>query len=122
VLRGTVVRHTTEVTGIVVYTGPDTKIMRNSNVTPSKRSRVDRIVNRSLIVILLMLLALCTVTSICAITWKVADDGGDASWYLHQSAVNFAVDALSMWITALILYNNLVRGAIFCCGACSLRL
>jgi phospholipid-translocating ATPase len=43
--RGTVVRHTGWVIGLVVYTGQDTKIIMNSGRTPSKRSKVERQMN-----------------------------------------------------------------------------
>lgn len=44
-LRGTVLRNTKWVVGIVLYTGEDTKIVLNSGDTPSKRSKVERQMN-----------------------------------------------------------------------------
>lgn len=44
-LRGTVLRNTKWVIGIVMFTGEDTKIVMNSGGTPSKRSRVERQMN-----------------------------------------------------------------------------
>jgi phospholipid-translocating ATPase len=44
-LRGTVLRNTRWVIGIVLFTGQDTKIVLNSGGTPSKRSRVERQMN-----------------------------------------------------------------------------
>ena len=44
-LRGTVVRNTDWVVGVVVMTGRDTKIVMNSGGTPSKRSKVERQMN-----------------------------------------------------------------------------
>ena len=44
-LRGTVLRNTGWVVGVVLFTGDDTKIVMNSGVTPSKRSRVERQMN-----------------------------------------------------------------------------
>ena len=44
-LRGTVLRNTQWVIGIVLFTGADTKITLNSGNVPSKRSRVDRQMN-----------------------------------------------------------------------------
>lgn len=44
-LRGTVLRHTKWVIGLVIYTGEDTKIVLNSGGTPSKRSKVERQMN-----------------------------------------------------------------------------
>ena len=44
-LRGTVLRNTGWVIGIVLFTGEDTKIVQNSGGTPSKRSKVERQMN-----------------------------------------------------------------------------
>ena len=44
-LRGTVLRNTDWVIGVVVFTGIDTKIVMNSGGTPSKRGRVERLMN-----------------------------------------------------------------------------
>ena len=44
-LRGTVLRNTGWVIGVVLFTGQDTKIVMNSGDTPSKQSRVERQMN-----------------------------------------------------------------------------
>lgn len=44
-LRGTVLRNTDWVIGVVLFTGFDTKILLNSGGTPSKRSKVERQMN-----------------------------------------------------------------------------
>lgn len=44
-LRGTVLRNTGWVIGLVLFTGEDTKIVLNSGATPSKRSKVERQMN-----------------------------------------------------------------------------
>ena len=44
-LRGTVLRNTSWIIGIVLFTGRDTKIVLNSGGTPSKRSLVERQMN-----------------------------------------------------------------------------
>ena len=44
-LRGTVLRNTKWVIGLVLYTGEDTRIVMNSGGTPSKRSKVERQMN-----------------------------------------------------------------------------
>ncbi len=69
-LRGTVLRNTVFVAGIVAYTGSDTKIMQNANVTPSKRSRIDRIVNKSIFVIFITLLVLCIANASAWMMWR----------------------------------------------------
>lgn len=54
-LRGCMLRNTDWVIGIIVYTGDDTKLMRNSGITPSKRSRIDRQLNPQVHIILILL-------------------------------------------------------------------
>ena len=44
-LRGTVLRNTAWVIGVVLFTGDDSKIVLNSGGTPSKRSKVERQMN-----------------------------------------------------------------------------
>lgn len=44
-LRGTVLRNTGWVVGVVLFTGADTKVVLNSGATPSKRSKVERQMN-----------------------------------------------------------------------------
>ena len=44
-LRGTVLKNTKWVIGVVLYTGEDSKIVMNSGGTPSKRSKVERQMN-----------------------------------------------------------------------------
>ncbi|KDN51083.1 hypothetical protein RSAG8_00712, partial [Rhizoctonia solani AG-8 WAC10335] len=44
-LRGTVLRNTRWATGVVLYTGVDSKIVLNSGGTPSKRGKVERQMN-----------------------------------------------------------------------------
>lgn len=44
-LRGTVLKNTGWAIGVVLFTGLDTKIVMNSGGTPSKRSKVERLMN-----------------------------------------------------------------------------
>ncbi|KAH9981426.1 hypothetical protein BGW80DRAFT_1270175 [Lactifluus volemus] len=57
-LRGTVLRNTGWVIGIVVYTGLDTKLVLNSGGTPSKRGKVERQMNPMVMANLAILLAM----------------------------------------------------------------
>ena len=50
-LRGTVLRNTNWVIGVVLFTGLDSKIILNSGGTPSKRSKVERQMNPQVCVV-----------------------------------------------------------------------
>lgn len=58
-LRGTVLRNTNWVIGVVLFTGEDTKIMMNSGGTPSKRSKVERQMNPQVCVLSSFLTSPC---------------------------------------------------------------
>ena len=50
--------------GIVVYSGADTKLSRNSQTPPSKMSVVDGVVNRTLIIAITAMIFVCVVSAI----------------------------------------------------------
>jgi phospholipid-translocating ATPase len=50
-LRGTMLRNTEWIIGIVLYTGEDTRIVMNAGGTPSKRSKVERQMNPQVYVV-----------------------------------------------------------------------
>lgn len=63
-LRGATLRNTPWIHGIVVFTGHETKLMRNATATPIKRTKVERQLNilvLALIALLLVLSAICTI-------------------------------------------------------------
>jgi phospholipid-transporting ATPase len=57
-LRGAQLRNTTWVYGIVVFTGHETKLMRNATSAPIKRTAVERQVNVQIVFLFVFLLAL----------------------------------------------------------------
>ncbi|KAI1433937.1 hypothetical protein GGR50DRAFT_695569 [Xylaria sp. CBS 124048] len=66
-LRGATLRNTPWVHGIVVFTGHETKLMRNATATPIKRTKVERQLNKLvlfLIILLLILSSICTIGDI----------------------------------------------------------
>jgi phospholipid-translocating ATPase len=56
-LRGTVLKNTGWVIGVVLFSGEDTKIVLNSGGTPSKRSKVERQMNPQVCVLILRFFA-----------------------------------------------------------------
>ncbi|XP_055378275.1 probable phospholipid-transporting ATPase IA isoform X3 [Condylostylus longicornis] len=105
-LRGAMLRNTSWVFGIVVYTGHDTKLLRNSTSAPLKRSTVDRLTNTQILMLFIILIFLCLTSAIFNEIWTRNHLTTD--WYLGLD-----VDVLSKnfgynLLTFIILYNNLI--------------
>mmetsp|Transcript_15605 Transcript_15605/g.18230 ORF Transcript_15605/g.18230 Transcript_15605/m.18230 type:complete len:1083 (-) Transcript_15605:2647-5895(-) len=67
-LRGSVLRNTSWIYGFVVYTGKDTKVMKNMTKAPSKMSRIEHTVNKIIFVIFMTQLILVVVSVAFSIT------------------------------------------------------
>uniref|UniRef100_A0A671RQ98 Phospholipid-transporting ATPase n=1 Tax=Sinocyclocheilus anshuiensis TaxID=1608454 RepID=A0A671RQ98_9TELE len=105
-LRGAQLRNTQWVVGIVVYTGPDSKLMQNSTKAPLKRSNVECVTNMQILVLFGILLVMALVSSIGAAIWN-KQHTDEACWYLSRAgdiSLNFWYNLL----TFIILYNNLI--------------
>ncbi|KAL5577898.1 hypothetical protein UlMin_019597 [Ulmus minor] len=62
-LRDSKLRNTDYIYGVVVFTGPDTKAVRNSTRVPSKRSRIERRMDHVIYFLFSMLLVISLITS-----------------------------------------------------------
>ena len=63
-LRGAQLRNTPWLYGLAVFTGHDTKLMRNATAAPIKRTKVERQVNTHIIFLFVVLLVLSLASSI----------------------------------------------------------
>ncbi|KAI8801118.1 hypothetical protein BJ742DRAFT_838872, partial [Cladochytrium replicatum] len=105
-LRGAQLRNTRWVYAVVVFTGHETKLMRNATATPIKRTKVERQVNTQIIFLFGLLL---TMSIICS-----------AGYFIRQVSASFennillqpSNEALSLFfqniLTFIILFNNLI--------------
>ncbi|TPX37615.1 hypothetical protein SmJEL517_g00757 [Synchytrium microbalum] len=62
-LRGSTLRNTEWVIGLVLFTGYETKVMLNGGKTPSKRSRIDRLMNVQILLNFAILIAICAIVA-----------------------------------------------------------
>ncbi|KAJ7076878.1 calcium transporting ATPase [Mycena belliarum] len=107
-LRGAQIRNTPWVYGLAVFTGHETKLMRNATAAPIKRTAVERQVNVQIVFLFILLLALSIGSAIGGSirAWFFATQ----QWYLFETtsvggrAKSFIEDIL----TFIILYNNLI--------------
>ncbi|KAJ1973052.1 hypothetical protein H4R35_004332, partial [Dimargaris xerosporica] len=103
-LRGCVIRNTDFVIGIIVYTGPESKIMLNSGETPSKRSRIERVMNYQVVTNFVILLILSLLLAMGAtINWRHWVNDG-APWISDTESLG-AVYVLTFWQTLILLQN-----------------
>ncbi|GMF47301.1 unnamed protein product [Phytophthora fragariaefolia] len=107
ILRGCSVRGCAYIYGIVIFTGPETKLMQNARATPSKQSNVYKVVNRCIVLIFITQFVLCIISTICNTIWM--DKYEENLWYF-SSAITRTSSASNLvsFFTFLILYNNLV--------------
>ena len=110
-LRGAVLRNTPWVHAIVVFTGHETKLMRNATATPIKRTNVERMLNKQIIMLVAILLVLSAVSTIGDLIVRVT--AGQKLTYLYYGNFNavsqFFLDVCTYWI----LYSNLVPISLF---------
>lgn len=107
-LRGCSLRNTEWVLGVVVFTGQETKIMMNAGITPSKRSRIARDLNRDVIYNFIILFFMCFVSGIVeGVTWS--QDNNSIEYFEYGSLGGTpALNGLIAFFAAIILFQNLV--------------
>ncbi|KAK6341263.1 hypothetical protein TWF696_008347 [Orbilia brochopaga] len=110
-LRGATLRNTPWIHGIVVFTGHETKLMRNATATPIKRTNVERLLNKQI----LMLVGILLVLSLVSSAGDVIKLGTQIDQVPYLSLANvslvqqFFKDILTYWV----LYSNLVPISLF---------
>eukprot|EP00427_Karlodinium_veneficum_P008540 CAMPEP_0169077318 /NCGR_PEP_ID=MMETSP1015-20121227/8815_1 /TAXON_ID=342587 /ORGANISM="Karlodinium micrum, Strain CCMP2283" /LENGTH=2681 /DNA_ID=CAMNT_0009136835 /DNA_START=25 /DNA_END=8073 /DNA_ORIENTATION=- len=108
-LRGSTLRNTKWVFGVVVFTGFDTKLVQNSKPTPSKRSHVEVMANRLLLIVFGLLIMAATISAICRAVWLAGGGTGSLQmeWVWPESD-KVQDNQYLAFITFMIGYNNLI--------------
>lgn len=104
-LRGAVLKNTKWVFGVVVYTGHETKLMLNSTRVLLKRSTVEKVVNKQILMLFVILIILALISAVANQVWTLHSIKNH--WYLGISDVNPTYFILN-FLTFVILYNNLI--------------
>jgi phospholipid-transporting ATPase len=105
-LRGAKLRNTNWIFGCVLYTGHETKLMMNSSIqAPLKRSNVEKITNRQILLIFGILLLICLVSATASQVWK---NQNSDHWYLSGLEDKLSSNYFFVLLTFIILYNNLI--------------
>ncbi|KAJ9549620.1 hypothetical protein OSB04_022163 [Centaurea solstitialis] len=115
-LRDSKLQNTDYVYGVVIFTGRDTKVVRNSMKSPSKRSRVERKMDHVIYVLFFMLLLISLITSIGSVMYTDQPQTAKQWWYLrlrNDTDGSFDPDkplisGFLQFLRALILYGYLI--------------
>lgn len=110
-LRGATLRNTPWVHGVVVFTGHETKLMRNATATPIKRTAVERMVNMQILMLVCILVALSVISSVGDLI--VRQTSSKELVYLGYGPYNAAKQFFSDIFTYWVLYSNLVPISLF---------
>ena len=110
-LRGATLRNTPWIHGIVVFTGHETKLMRNATATPIKSTHVERMVNRQILMLVSILVALSIVSSVGDLI--VRKTASQKLQYVEIEDNNAAKQFFSDIFTYWVLYSNLVPISLF---------
>lgn len=107
-LRGCSLRNTRWVIGVTMFTGPDTKIMLNAGETPSKRSKISRELNFSIICNFVLLFIICILSGLFnGISFGMSRTSID---YFEFGSIGGSapMDGIITFWAAVILYQSLV--------------
>ncbi|KAF2273383.1 phospholipid-transporting ATPase-like protein [Westerdykella ornata] len=110
-LRGATLRNTPWIHGVVIFTGHETKLMRNATAAPIKTTHVERMVNYQILMLVMILMVLSIISSVGDIIIRMRN--GDQLGYLMYDSFNGAKQFFSDLLTYWVLYSNLVPISLF---------
>ena len=110
-LRGATLRNTPWIHGIVVFTGHETKLMRNATATPIKRTHVERLVNVQILMLVAILIILSIISSVGDLIIRATAHQKLSYLFVEDTGVakQFISDIFTYWV----LYSNLVPISLF---------
>lgn len=117
-VRDSKLKNTEYVYGVVVFTGHDTKVMQNATDPPSKRSKIERKMDKIIYILFSTLVVIAFTGSVffgIATKRDISSDGKLRRWYLRpdHSIVFYdpkrpVLAAFFHFLTALMLYGYLI--------------
>ncbi|KAF9337223.1 hypothetical protein BG006_005795 [Podila minutissima] len=108
-LRGTILRNTPYVYGLVVFSGEDTKIRQNgSKNVRTKAPSMQRLINKVIIVIFSIVIGLSALCTVLSALWNRRNDKpGRLAWYLSARGV-IRSDTASVLFGYIVLFNTMI--------------
>lgn len=112
-LRGASLRNTDHVVGVAIFTGHSTKIMMNASRSPSKRSTIEKKLDKVILFMFCLLFTMCTVGAVFTSQWTKTL--GPDQWYLDPANApnyfnpkDFQTVGVTSFFTSFILYGYLI--------------
>ena len=103
ILRGSILRNTSETMGMVIYTGEECKIRMNSNKNPRiKAPALQAVVNKVVIIIVIFVIALAIFNTVAYQIWQESTE--EKAWYLTNAGVAF----FPILTSFIILFNTMI--------------
>eukprot|EP01094_Clydonella_sp_ATCC50884_P011204 TRINITY_DN20_c1_g1_i2.p1 TRINITY_DN20_c1_g1~~TRINITY_DN20_c1_g1_i2.p1 ORF type:complete len:582 (-),score=159.56 TRINITY_DN20_c1_g1_i2:97-1842(-) len=105
-LRGSKLKNTGAVAGLVIYTGEETKYMLNTTPPPQKTSNIERLMNRYIFIVLACQLTFIIFSAIMGVYFQfgVAPD----HWYIEVEDSSVLWILVSRLVQYLLLYNAFI--------------
>lgn len=116
-LRDSKLRNTDFIYGVVIFTGHDTKVMQNATDPPSKRSKIEKRMDKVIYCLFFLLIVISFIGSIFfgISTKDDLENGRMKRWYLrpddstvYYDPKNAAAAAILHFLTALMLYGYFI--------------
>mmetsp|Transcript_7573 Transcript_7573/g.22355 ORF Transcript_7573/g.22355 Transcript_7573/m.22355 type:complete len:1298 (+) Transcript_7573:304-4197(+) len=116
-LRGCTLKNSGFVVGLVVYTGPESRIQMNAAAPPSKQGSYTRFLNMQVIIVIVLQILLCAACSAGALAWR--ENIGKKRYYLaldNTAQGNYSSNVAFYFvymITYWLLFSYLVPISLF---------
>ncbi|KAG7651033.1 putative P-type phospholipid transporter [Arabidopsis thaliana] len=116
-LRDSKLRNTDFIFGAVIFTGPDTKVIQNSTDPPSKRSMIEKKMDKIIYLMFFMVITMAFIGSVIfgVTTRDDLKDGVMKRWYLRPDSSSIFFDpkrapvaAIYHFLTAVMLYSYFI--------------
>ncbi|XP_061590379.1 phospholipid-transporting ATPase ID-like [Cololabis saira] len=103
-LRGCTLRNTEWCFGLVIFGGPDTKLMQNSGKTTFKRTSIDHLMNVLVLCIFGFLAIMCSILAIGNAIWEMTDGSVFTEFLPREPGIGTSLSSfLSFWSYVIVL-------------------
>ncbi|XP_041855746.1 phospholipid-transporting ATPase ID-like [Melanotaenia boesemani] len=108
VLRGCTLRNTEWCFGLVLFGGPETKLMQNCGKTTFKRTSIDRLMNVLVLCIFGFLVVMCTILAIGNCIWEIKEGSEFTVFLPREDGNNAGFSAFLTFWSYIIILNTVV--------------